>query len=278
MSYILEAIKRSERQRLNAGAGGLRALPVFVEAARRPPRLLYGAASAALIAAGIAIGWLRPWQAGHTAAAPLVTTLAPDAGAPTLGTDLDAIKAAPPPPLTMVATEKTEVLHIIKVKPYRPAAHQRAPVLMTAQRAPVVAPATEPATAAPTATPTSAALRPAAPDAAAQLSEAAANTAASAPVPATTVATLGSASPRPAPREDNVLALYELPPEILHNIPPMSITGFTYSDVPQGRMVDINDRLLQEGQYVADGLKLERITPDGLIFSYRHYRFRKNVR
>ena len=42
-------------------------------------------------------------------------------------------------------------------------------------------------------------------------------------------------------------------------------------------MVGINDRLVQEGQYLADGLKLEQITPDGLIFSYKSYRFRKSL-
>ena len=55
----------------------------------------------------------------------------------------------------------------------------------------------------------------------------------------------------------------------------MSISGYSYSAAAKERMVGINDRLFQEGQYVADGLKLEQITPDGLIFTYRHYRFRK---
>jgi hypothetical protein len=36
--------------------------------------------------------------------------------------------------------------------------------------------------------------------------------------------------------------------------------------------------MLHEGEYVASGLRLEQITPDGMIFSYKGYRFSRGVR
>lgn len=46
---------------------------------------------------------------------------------------------------------------------------------------------------------------------------------------------------------------------------------------PRNRLVDINDRLLREGMTVAPGLTLEQITPDGMIFSYKGYRFSRRA-
>ncbi|MDO8595171.1 MAG: general secretion pathway protein GspB, partial [Sulfuricaulis sp.] len=50
-----------------------------------------------------------------------------------------------------------------------------------------------------------------------------------------------------------------------------------YSGEPQNRLVGINELMLREGGYVAPGLRLEQITPDGMIFSYRGYRFSRGV-
>jgi hypothetical protein len=35
--------------------------------------------------------------------------------------------------------------------------------------------------------------------------------------------------------------------------------------------------MLQEGEDLAPGIRLEQITPDGMIFSYKGYRFRRGV-
>ena len=42
---------------------------------------------------------------------------------------------------------------------------------------------------------------------------------------------------------------------------------------PKDRLVGINDRMLREGDSVEPGLVLEQITPDGMILSYKGYRF-----
>jgi hypothetical protein len=39
----------------------------------------------------------------------------------------------------------------------------------------------------------------------------------------------------------------------------------------------INEKILQEGQELAPGLKLVEIVPDGVIFGYRGYRFRVDL-
>ena len=69
----------------------------------------------------------------------------------------------------------------------------------------------------------------------------------------------------------------DLPPAIQQEIPPMSISVHAYSPRPNDRMVSINDRLLREGGTVPPGLTLNEITPDGMIFSYKGYRFRRGL-
>lgn len=69
----------------------------------------------------------------------------------------------------------------------------------------------------------------------------------------------------------------ELPAAMQQEIPAMSFPVHTYSSTPTERIVGINDRLLQEGDYVAPGLKVEEIAPDGVVFSYKSYRFRRGL-
>jgi general secretion pathway protein B len=85
------------------------------------------------------------------------------------------------------------------------------------------------------------------------------------------------AAPADAAQEQKVLLMAELPAAIRHEIPAMSIPVHTYSDTPTERIVGINDRLLREGEYLAPGLKLELIAPDGVVFSYKRYLFRHGL-
>ncbi|OGA25346.1 MAG: hypothetical protein A3H34_05620 [Betaproteobacteria bacterium RIFCSPLOWO2_02_FULL_67_19] len=70
----------------------------------------------------------------------------------------------------------------------------------------------------------------------------------------------------------------ELPVPIQQEIPSLSISAHAYSPVPRERLVGINDRVLREGAEAAPGLVLEQITPEGMIMSYKGYRFRRGVR
>lgn len=57
----------------------------------------------------------------------------------------------------------------------------------------------------------------------------------------------------------------------------MSISVHAYSPRSSDRMVSINDRMLREGGNVPPGLTLDEITPDGMVFSYKGYRFRRGL-
>lgn len=74
--------------------------------------------------------------------------------------------------------------------------------------------------------------------------------------------------------EQRVLNIDELPLSVQQDLPDLTITGHIYSNNPTYRIVNINGQITQEGQAVTAGLKLEEITPSGVIFSYKGYRFR----
>lgn len=78
--------------------------------------------------------------------------------------------------------------------------------------------------------------------------------------------------------ENKVYNLKDLPLSIRKGLPDFTISVAVYSDDPSSRMVKINSQLMREGQYLADGLKLEEITTDGVIFSYKNYRFRLGLK
>lgn len=65
MSYILDALRKSDQQRRRGAAPTLLAGPVPLAAPKQTPLLTYGLLAAVLLGAGMAIGWLRPWQGEH---------------------------------------------------------------------------------------------------------------------------------------------------------------------------------------------------------------------
>ena len=77
---------------------------------------------------------------------------------------------------------------------------------------------------------------------------------------------------------ETVIAMEKLPLSIRQELPKMTISVHAYSDTPENRLVGIGSRILREGDYVVPGLQLEEITPDGMILSYRGYRFRRGVK
>ena len=75
-----------------------------------------------------------------------------------------------------------------------------------------------------------------------------------------------------------VLALSELPASIQQEIPGISISFLAYSSRPKDRRVMINGAMAGQGEILAPGLSLDEITPDGVILGYKGYRFRRGVR
>jgi len=62
MSYILDALRKSDQQRQRGAAPTLIAALATKVVLKPPARLSYGLIALALVGAGVAIGWLRPWQ------------------------------------------------------------------------------------------------------------------------------------------------------------------------------------------------------------------------
>jgi general secretion pathway protein B len=269
VSYILEALRKSEQQRQRGMAPRLLAAQPTYEEDTQPAFLLHGLIAAALIGGGVAIGWWKPWQQARLPAA------------------AESSPAKPLEPALRLAMPASLSLPVL------PEASSRSEQEAPAQKSSVAAhPAPKPGSL------KQDTLLPA--RAPAQTPEWPAKTAVAAPrAPAQPVREKSTApAPAPAPLEkasapiqeksaeaaaadpaqvQSVVLMAELPLAIRQEIPALSIPVHTYSSAPKERIVGINDRLLQEGEYVAPGLKLEEIAPDSVVFSYKNYRFRRGL-
>ncbi len=74
-----------------------------------------------------------------------------------------------------------------------------------------------------------------------------------------------------------VLSLDELPPAVRSHLPEFKVSGHAYSPSPELRVARVNNQILQEGQNLSPGLKVEEITPGGIIFGYQGYRFQVGI-
>jgi len=246
MSYILDALRKSDQLRRRGAAPTLLPGQATAAAPRRPALLSYGLLALVLLGAGIAIGWLRPWQSQPAVPAPVAEVAKPPGPAP-----------SPAPAVQPRMEPKAE--RELQAQSSVPAAPAPA-------RAPAVASTPAPAPAQGTAGVKSE--KQSAPPKA--LAAASKKTPAPEPGPS---ASSGAAAPLA-----NVMAMAELPVAIQQDLPPMSISVHAYSGKPAERLVGINNRLSHEGDYVAPGLRLEQITPDGMILSYKGYTFRRGLR
>jgi general secretion pathway protein B len=199
MSYILDALKKSDQQRNIGAAPTLQFAQASLPAPKRPSLFYYSVIAVVLLAAGVAIGLLRPWQAEHM----------PAENGP-------------------IAKDK--------------------PVAISQQAAPASLP-TSPGTHGYTT-----------------------QDIAAAPVQQKVAKPGGDAQQR------QVVPIDDLPPAIRKDIPDMAVQLHAYSSTPSERLVSINSIRVREGGYLMSGLKLEEITPDGMIFSYKGYRFKRGNR
>lgn len=269
MSYILDALRKSEQQRQLGVAPRLLTLHATSDSDAPPAFLKYGLMAAALIGAGVAIGWWHPWQQGRL----LSATASASARMP---------EARPRDPLPV----PLPVLPEVASGPEMPMPVQKTWVAMRPIAAPEVAPLEQDTHLLATAPPQTRKSPPAAAVLPKETATPVRETApARAPAPAvaaeTPIALLQGKSADAAPadlaQEQKVLLMAELPTAIRQEIPAMSIPVHSYSDSPQERIVGINDQLLREGEYLAPGLKLELIAPDGVVFSYKKYLFRHGL-
>jgi general secretion pathway protein B len=219
MSYILEALKKSDLQRQRGATPTLQAAQIAVAVPKRPMFIYYGLLAAVLLGAGIMIGWLQPWQPEQ-------------------------------PPF---ATEPVAA---------------KSPISIPQQATP--APLTTPPEMPGAMIPNNPALA------------SAGTTVAAAPIPDKTMPDK-FISEKPTSlagvaQEQKAIPFDELPIPIQREIPDMTVQLHSYSSNPGERLVYINSIRLREGEPLMLGLRLEQITPDGMIFSYKGYRFQRGIR
>jgi len=199
MSYILDALKKSDQQRNIGVPPTLQFAQAAMPTPKRPSLLQYGLLAVVLLGAGVALGLLRPWQAEQLPA----------------------------------GTESIE--HV-------------APIAMPQQAAP------SPMTATPD-------------------------------LPGNTAQEMVKVPVQPKPEnltsnveQQKTMAFDELPSQIQREIPDIAVQLHAYSSKPAERLAYINSKKLREGDSVMPGLVLEQITPDGMVFSYKGYRFKHGIR
>ena len=94
--------------------------------------------------------------------------------------------------------------------------------------------------------------------------------------PPTPIKTSPEASPReikPVKPSNKVLSIKELSATIKGSLPELKMTVHSYNEQPQSRFVVINNNTIREGQPMNADLKVEQITPNGVILNYQGHRF-----
>ena len=241
MSYILDALKKSDQQRQRGAAPTLQAAQVTVAAPKRPLFIYYGLLAAVLLGAGIMIGWLRPWQPEQ------------------------------PPPETEPIAAKSPISNSQQATPAPLTAPPEMPG-KTAQEFPAanLARAGQPV-------PVAGAMKPNNPALDSATTPSSGTPSAAAPIPDKTMPEK-PASLVGVAQEQKAIPMDELPLQIRQEIPAMTVQLHAYSSNPSERLVYINSIRLLEGGSLTLGLRLEQITPDGMIFSYKGYRFKRSIR
>jgi len=243
MSYILEALKKAQAERQLGNAPTIHApapsyaAPRAGQGAQR--RYLALGVGVVVVAAAVALLWPR-----FASEAPVrLAAVTPPAAVP-------ATAPATVPATSPVAT------------PAPPAAVIPAP-------APVVQPAPAPAPVAET-RPVRAKL---------------------APAPVVSTASSSQPSPQPSPQQreaapapatvapqpvgdDQLRTLQQLPDTLQREIPKVAFGGYIYSPTPGESLLLVDKMLRREGEEVAPGLVLERLTPKAAVMNYRGTRYR----
>jgi len=67
---------------------------------------------------------------------------------------------------------------------------------------------------------------------------------------------------------------HELPENIRQRVPAMVVNGYIYASNPAERSIVINNRLVHEGEQLMPGLVLEKMKPKEAIMNYEGFRYR----
>ncbi len=265
MSYILDALKKSDKERQRGEVPHYTTDHDAVRSkTKRRTLWFYLVPTALLLNAAILLWWLSPWKLSKPDAGPVHQTARPDANLPPQSTETTpkevrhieqtAAKEAPVPPdlAKQNSGGPSEIRSPKEKQPAEASAAQQkqAPPTPVKDRTKnVVSPSER----------TDQASAPRSPEASATSGQAAA-----------------PAIPPPVPSK--VYQVSELPEPLRQSLPPFVVSVALYAEEPESRMVRINDYVLREGQFLAPGLRLDQIGRDSLIMSYQNYRFRVGIK
>jgi general secretion pathway protein B len=261
MSYILDALKKAESERKSGTAPTLRldqpSLPtaaVDEQSIRRTAWLRVGFTAIAAILLGLI--WIKFWRGATPAVVP---ANAPPAIVTAQPAEPQLVKTAEPvPPVATASMPEAQPRKTVEQLP--PAAAAPA-----TPAAPVTRPAV-PSTPQPAAADEEPPVKPQKPKPKPATAE---------KKPAKTTAPVESKPSEASPAsESRVAAVRELPAHIQNELPSLKVSGYIYSQKKADRTVLINNRLMREGDQVTPDLKLEALTPSGMVLNYKGYRYR----
>ncbi|MBA4372361.1 MAG: hypothetical protein C0402_05815 [Thermodesulfovibrio sp.] len=240
MSYILDALKKSEQERQRGTVPDL--LTVQEEVLQTPVqrfRWQYVAAAAIVLGAGIAVWLLLPLKSSGPAGTAVIQEQLPASVVPVVSQE--KVMQAPVPAFPM--TEK-------RVEAMRVPVAGADKGKMDPEVLPELPPAGKTKTA----------------SVPAETGK---------PVAATQPPAQSPLQPLILPPADSgrIYRLKELPAALQKMLPSFSLSAFMYSSNPALRMVRINEQMMREGQELTAGIKLMEITADGVILSSHGYRF-----
>ena len=267
MSLILEALKKSERQRQIGSAPTLATPPMSRKRKRSLLPWLVGAIAIAAVA-----GWWLSRENSPESVPPADVQNAAPASTPMAATakklDAPMTTVAPPPVDNVEPTAPTSPPVVSTEKQIAEAAAAIAAAAPPASKPPATPPPA-PAPSVPS-KPLPGVVEPAASPAAGTVPVAPIVTApatSAPPIAAPPVAALPPSATASLP------LLWELPYEKRKDIPALVMSLQVYAADPAQRFAIINDERHVEGDVLGEGLKLQEITPDGLIVEYRGERF-----
>jgi general secretion pathway protein B len=275
MSYILDALKKADKERKRGTVPNLSTdQDPPIQKPKKRSLLFYILIVALLINAGVFFFWLNPWKTKKTtiiAKTPFVvksdihekasSTGSSDIQSQSETESIHPKKTAP----SAIHSAKKDAQHELQstIPTQKPAEtkeqKQTAPILTTKEE------------------------DEEAPDGSSNLLQpqehaAPPTTALSPPSAEPTTSDKQVQSPLPLPEPFRLYDLKSLPASVKEGLPDINISVFVYSDDPSSRVVKINGHTVREGQELTDGLKVEKIVPEGVIFKYEDYRFRVRIR
>jgi general secretion pathway protein B len=277
MSYILDALKKAERERHVARIPTLGTVHRVSASTPRPRRWPWIAAVVVLLNAMVLAWFLRPGSApavkeSADAIATPASSARPGVSVQPARPAEQAVPVTPPatPPVAVAPPPPTEA-RPPRQSPPEPTA-KRAETTPGASVAPPAGSRTEPRLPQ-AAEPPAPAARSVAPAEPAPTPTAPAPSVAAVPdTPATPPAAVSPT--RPAPRAPGPLpGLGDMAPADREAIPKMALQFLVYSDLPAERLVFINNHKYLEGQSIDGKVVVEAITPDGVVLSYQGKRF-----